>query len=68
MKKFIFLLMSVTCLLLASCKSKDEKAAYIGIADVVHDGHKYVVFHSKQGYGEAMQVLHSPNCGCNNKN
>ena len=61
MKKFIILLMSITCLLLASCtcKSKDERAADVGIADVVHDGHKYVVFHSKKGYGDAMYVLHS---------
>lgn len=67
MKKFIILLMSITCLLLASCESKEEAAKSVAHADVLHDGHKYVVFHSKKGYGEAMCVLHSPNCGCNNK-
>ena len=65
MKKFIFLLMSITCLSLASCESKDEMAENVGHYDVFHEGHKYVVFHSKKGSGEAMCVLHSHDCVCN---
>ena len=68
MKKIITLLMSITWLLLASCEIKDEAARSVSHVDVLHDGHKYVVFHSKNGYGEAMCVLHSPNCVCNDKN
>ena len=68
MKKIIILLTSIICLL-TSCKyeSKDERAQDVSHVDVIHDGHKYVVFHSKIGYGEAMCVLHSPNCSCNDK-
>lgn len=54
--------------LVGSCESKEETAKSVAHADVLHDGHKYVQFLSKKGYGEAMCVLHSPNCGCNNKN
>lgn len=68
MKKITILLMSITWLLLASCESKEEAARSVSHVDVLHDGHKYVVFHSKKGYGEAMCVLHSPNCVCNDKN
>lgn len=65
MKKFIILLMSITCLLLASCESKEEEARNVSHVDVLHEGHRYVVFYSNGGYGEAMCVLHSPDCVCN---
>ena len=65
MKKITILLMSITWLLLASCESKEEAARNISHVDVLHEGHRYVVFHSKIGYGEAMCVLHSPDCVCN---
>ena len=67
MEKITILLMSITWLLLTSCESKEEAARSVSHVDVLHDGHKYVVFHSKKGYGEAMCVLHSPNCGCDDK-
>ncbi len=40
----------------------------IRIYDVEHNGHQYVVFHVKGGYGEALQVLHDPDCKCQKKN
>lgn len=67
MKKITILLMSITLLLLASCESKEEAARSVSHVDVLHEGHRYVVFYSNGGYGEAMCVLHSPECVCNKK-
>ena len=36
----------------------------IHIYDVDHNGHQWVVFHVKQGYGVAIDAHHSPDCPC----
>ena len=36
----------------------------VRVFDVEHNGHRYIVFHSRQGYGVTMQVIHDPDCNC----
>jgi len=36
----------------------------IRIYDVWHNDHKYIVFRSKQGYGESLDAIHAPDCPC----
>ncbi len=76
MKKVILFLL----LLAASCQGKQsavQEVPQIEVAqipgplanpvhafDIEHNGHKYIIFHSKQGYGVAMYVIHDPDCDC----
>lgn len=74
MKKVLLLL----SLVVMSCDGETQSAStviptkYVGdeirVYDAEHNGHQYVVFHVKGGYGEALQVLHDPDCKCQKEN
>ena len=70
MKKALLLL----SLSVSACSGETQPAStviptkYVGdeirVYDAEHNGHQYVVFYVKGGYGEALQVKHDPDCKC----
>jgi ribosomal protein S19 len=74
MKKLLLLLILIVATSCHDGQPKTQSAnqiiltKYVGdeirVYDVEHNGHQYIVFHVKGGYGEALQVLHDPDCEC----